>query len=84
MVLVEELDMESIQIFPNPASDVLYLENVDAAEISIYDGFGALVLHVRSNNQHLRIDISHFSPGAYLVQIKKNQNIISKKILIMN
>lgn len=83
---VDNIETEfSYRIFPNPASDVVYLESsseiqsigifcTDGTCIMLKDGFSAF---------STKVNVSGYSPGIYLVQlkIKGNQTIHSKLVV---
>lgn len=56
-------------VYPNPVSDVLYLENVPVdALLQVYDFLGNRVMQ-RTNNDHL-IDVSELTAGSYFLRIQ--------------
>jgi len=60
-------------VFPNPAKDVLYInnENEKNLNITIFDLQGKKVLEER-NYSGSHLDISSLQPGSYLIDIKDN------------
>ena len=69
---------ESIQFYPNPVSDFLYLRNLKHLKSSkIYNCLGQLVTQTKKDI----IDFRNFKPGAYILQIKTDTGIINKKII---
>jgi bilirubin oxidase len=74
----------SLIIFPNPASDKLYLHvsgKFKQAEIMVYDQAGRSIFSasLRGNSA---IDVSKWSKGFYTVKISDGQNIVHKKLII--
>lgn len=72
----------NIDIYPNPFSDILYLENIkEYSSIKIFNLEGVL-LHKSCTNQSL-IDLSFLPIGLYYVQLYSNKNgiIETKKII---
>ena len=66
---VEEQDAQSIRLFPNPASSVLNIQGVEAAdiaEVNVYDLMGRRLSHTAYSSQ---IAIADFSEGLYLLQV---------------
>ncbi|MFY0643608.1 MAG: T9SS type A sorting domain-containing protein [Bacteroidia bacterium] len=62
----------TINVYPNPASDQLYIENQTAiSAIELYDIHGSLVLsHINSSRLISQtIDISQITAGAYLLKV---------------
>ena len=62
-----------ITLFPNPVSDELYFINLDLkSEIQIFDIMGRKydVKSIQnSEEQSVKLDLSHLKPGTYIVQI---------------
>ena len=66
-----------VKIFPNPASDFLYLENIqNESEIQINNIFGQLVY---SGNIHSdsKINLTSFSSGYYLLTLSNNNKTVN-------
>lgn len=65
----------SIDIYPNPATNTLYLKNIPEQNkegILIYDETGRLVLKQEAYNNLTGIDISGLSKGIYYLHIKSS------------
>ena len=64
-------DRESLAVYPNPATDILYIKNAPAkeSEVLVFTADGRMVLrsHVFSSEQP--VDVSSLSPGFYLLKI---------------
>lgn len=81
---IEHIDMlEKPIIYPNPASDILFLNQNSTAVISIniYNLVGENVIaidHLSSNE----IDISSLKTGLYLLEVMKGSETNTKKLLI--
>ena len=73
--------VESIKVYPTITSDYIYiktdLENKDIA-YSIYNTMGVEVLSVIQQN---KIDVSSFSNGLYIIEIKCGHKSLIKKII---
>ncbi len=60
-----------IKVNPNPADDYIVLKSiVDIENVKIYNSEGKLVLIKESSVKSLRLDISMFKPGLYLLAAK--------------
>ena len=76
---IEELNLSTVFVGPNPTSDVLnvYLYNNEKATVEILDLNGKLI-----STQHIdkeaQMDVSKYSNGIYNVIIKNNQGEIIK------
>ena len=76
----EEFNYEGINIYPNPAKEILNIKGVYTS-VNIYDVFGKLVL---TNESQKPIDVSSLSNGVYFTNIKTKNSVIIKKITITN
>jgi hypothetical protein len=88
----DEVTDEDIQVlvYPNPASDVIYVNIVDRESqeanysIEIIDMLGKKIyLETHTNSIHT-IDIKNYNNGIYLLSITSNNKIIYIKKLIIN
>ncbi len=83
-----DLFESGITVYPNPASDYLYVKHSDPLEaiqyIKIYSADGKLISQVNPNNLNgpVTIDISHFQNGLYLLKINSTDHSYNKAILI--
>ncbi len=62
----------NILYFPNPATDQLYIQQLDAAKISfvrIFDLQGKLLQAVKVDNDNLILPVSQFNTGIYILTI---------------
>ena len=75
----------SYRIFPNPTHDLLYLESSSEIQsIGIYSSNGTCVTTKYGiSGFSMKISVSGFSPGLYLVRLKtKGNQTISSKLVI--
>lgn len=84
---VQEADLFSINVFPNPVSNQLNLlsnNNAKDAVIDLIDLNGKEILHKKLNNSTAEnaIDVSNVEEGNYIVKIIADNHIYYKKISI--
>ena len=85
-----EVVENSLIIFPNPSSDKINIlfknENNIQIDIGLYSINGKLidVIEQGSNKREIIYDSSKISSGIYLLKIKTDKNVYSKKIIINN
>ena len=79
----------SFKHFPNPASDLLYLEFESLtipAELTLYTLDGKAVLNKsiqQTTNEPLAIDINHLPSGMYLISLLTDDGqIVNDKVVI--
>jgi hypothetical protein len=67
---VEELSESRILIYPNPTSEYIQIEGLENRQdihIQMFDGYGRLIFN--ASNIQSGIDMSHFLPGIYSMNI---------------
>ncbi len=88
---IEELDFDSmVSLFPNPANDKLNIvfddESYSEKTIVMYDVLGKEMVNVNTYNKTIQLDVSDFSKGIYIVQIRskdeKQSRQFTRKIII--
>lgn len=69
-----------IQVYPNPATDVVHIQGVDASEIQIFNALGQLVKTVCGTNE---INVSDLTAGTYLLRISTDSASLRKAPIII-
>jgi len=86
---IKENKLENIQIYPNPANDVL---NIDMAnfsknnvKINVYNSIGKLIRSIENKNMSpmIKVDLSAINSGIYYVTIQTVEGTITKKVSII-
>ena len=80
-----ELPNFSYRIFPNPASEIVYLEaSSEINEIEVFQNTGERSIHLSAlATFEVQLNISDLKPGIYLVRLKlKGQLPINSKLII--
>lgn len=62
----------AINMYPNPAKDVLYIELKEQAQASIYNTSGQLMQSSSINNNNNAINIANLPKGLYYIQLNSN------------
>ena len=62
---ITELASENIAVWPNPATNVLYLDVVDGTTVSVFDMTGRLVIRQRYEG---KLDVRCLVPGCYAIK----------------
>lgn len=76
-IYTKQFDM--INIYPNPASDFLIIENRRNTELAIYDVSGNKLF--RCNNGEETINIGNLEPGMYFIKFFDSENSIVKRFV---
>lgn len=86
--LEEESGIFTDRIYPNPANDILYIENATQLihHITVRDVLGKQVYDAAnpSLKQVIAIDLSSFPKGIYVIEMEHSSKIISVKKVIKN
>jgi hypothetical protein len=72
-ILLTDGAIPAISIYPNPATNTLYISGEKVGEITISDAAGRIVLHQYLSTQD--INISELAPGTYTAQLKTANGI---------
>jgi hypothetical protein len=66
-------DSFMLNLYPNPASDVLNLvSDTKIVEVKIMNSSGQLVMQNTPNSTQLVLDVSHLSAGIYMIAVKNS------------
>ncbi len=74
---------EMINVFPNPATNVLHIQMPSADNnpvVKIFDVMGKQVAEQKVSDIETNFDISTFAPGVYIVSIVSDKQVITRKI----
>ena len=67
-----ETEDNRVEVYPNPASETLRVEGLEATEIQVYNALGQLVKEVRGANE---VNVSGLPEGLYLLRITDTEGI---------
>ena len=70
-----------VKLYPNPAVNDFYLQGVKDARINIYDISGRQVFETKAVTETLRLDVSGYPKGLYLIRVSKGQVVVTKKFV---
>ena len=70
-----------ISIFPNPASDFIFIKGIEPQnqEISIFSIDGRIM--IKENIKHLKVNLSSLNTGTYLFTINENSSLVKIKLV---
>lgn len=73
-----------INIYPNPANSQITIELPFELQnpIEVYDAQGRLIQTYNEQGILLKINLSHYDNGLYLLKFNYNQNILVKRIIV--
>lgn len=86
-VLVFKAASNLISVYPNPASDVIYIdtkENIKNVEVSIYNLLGKQVLKFRADDtsERIEIDLKSLEKGSYTIRVTGDGIEDSSRLII--
>lgn len=75
-------DEENILIYPNPAQNTITVETTEMFEnMEIVNMFGQVVFETEINSKIITADVSHLAGGFYLIRLKSDHGVTTKKII---
>jgi hypothetical protein len=81
-----ENQISQLQLFPNPTENTINLKlpNQQIQEIVVFDLQGRVIFqeHTNGASSNSQIDVSDFSNGIYIIQVKSSQGIVSSSKFI--
>ncbi|MEZ4722189.1 MAG: T9SS type A sorting domain-containing protein [Flavobacteriales bacterium] len=75
------------ELYPNPSIEVIHLrlnQQVDKANLQLYDNQGTLVLERNSQSQEIAIDVSGLSTGIYFLRVQNGDLVEHHKCIVTN
>lgn len=68
-VAVDDVEMNTISVYPNPASEYILVNGVDAGEtITVIDFRGNVIIEQKTTSSDARISLAGVAPGVYVVR----------------
>lgn len=85
VVSVEDRQMVSLRVFPNPASTVLTIESELTqhanAMLRLFDVNGRMVMD-KAMNGRTQVDVSNLASGVYTLRVLSNHQVATQRIVI--
>lgn len=78
---IEEL-ASSINIYPNPVENVLFIETTTAIEeVSVYNIIGVIVYDEERVMDNVELDVAEFNSGVYFVRVRTSEGETVKRFI---
>ncbi len=78
-----KLTEESVELYPNPARDELNISSdYNITEIKVFDALNRLVYEQKSNSKNLKLNVSTYKSGTYILRVKTDKGKIDKKFIV--
>ena len=71
-----------VKVYPNPTKHFVTVEAENMTEVSVYNLLGQCVMQKVAEESQTTIDLQNVSEGLYLLRVKTENGIISKRIAI--
>ncbi|NEN25445.1 T9SS type A sorting domain-containing protein [Cryomorpha ignava] len=76
-----EINVNDFSVFPTMVIDELTITLLKKSSINIYNSLGQVVFSKQQNNGVIKVNMSGFSKGVYIVSIQNNNGFISRKVI---
>lgn len=78
----QRLDDVLTEVYPNPAKDLITINNEIATEISLYTISGALILKREAAEKNYQLDVSGLPRGIYILKLQNDSRMRISKIIL--
>lgn len=78
---VEVITTADISLYPNPASQNIYLQLQGEAQVQIFSILGKRVFHTKMNDE-ISIPVENLNTGMYFVKISQQGQTVTKKLIV--
>lgn len=75
---------KEISIYPNPAKEVLNIDNAEEGEVVIYNLLGEAVLRTKSKKGGSTINVAGLPIGSYIVKLVMSSGVVVKQLIIVD
>lgn len=80
---INEVNTTSLNVYPNPACNVINVDNAAGAQISIYNIAGQEVMAIEAANANESINVASLSEGVYVVRVVNGNEVATSKVSIV-
>jgi len=79
----QDLHTSTVKIYPNPASEYIRIENArPTVEVTVSTLNGTIVYNTKVTNYNLKIPVTNWKKGLYMVQVKDNEGVSVEKVMV--
>jgi len=81
---IETVFPSTIQIYPNPTTDFIIVQNKDNQQINtleIYSMDGKLVSRNEVNNMECKLSLANLTEGVYFVKVNSQSGVYTQRIV---
>jgi len=77
----DEIWIQSVAVYPNPANDILTIQGVENAELVIFDILGKEIIRKTDISSVENIPVSQLQAGTYIITLSRDGEITTKKFI---
>ena len=74
----------SVQVYPNPTKDVLNVNCEGLRKVEVINAFGQVVMVKEANGDNIRIDLSDYASGTYMLRVFTDNGCEMRKLIKNN
>ena len=84
VTFIDQINNNKIEIYPNPASDVFYINfnSLDLYNLEIVDAFGKLIIKEDHLNEIVTIRANKFLSGTYFIKLMSSSDVQILKLVV--
>ena len=71
-----------VKVYPNPAKGFVTIEAEGMTEVSVFNTLGQCMLQKEVTDSQTVVDLQHVTEGLYLLRVKTESGIVSKRIAV--
>jgi len=75
---------EQVMVYPNPAYDEIIINHGQYRDIRITDITGKQVYFSTGERELIRVDVSEWFDGLYLITLTNGETVVTRKIMVSN
>ena len=80
---VDENNAQNIEIYPNPAKDMLTIKADNISNVAIYNSVGQKVYEKTFDSSEVAINLDGFDSGVYMVKAVVNGEVVTRKVSVI-
>ena len=80
---VEEVEIQNVEVYPNPAKDNLTVKAENLSSVVIYNAMGQRVFAQELDGNEMTINTSDFESGIYMIRIIADGNEITRRVSVV-
>ncbi|MDA3910651.1 MAG: T9SS type A sorting domain-containing protein [Bacteroidales bacterium] len=80
---IAPINADNVNVYPNPTSGQLTIENVNGADVEVFNLVGQRVYTAKNVDKNMTVDLSNLSEGTYIVKVSGTNTFKTQKINIV-